>query len=81
MACWGEPFARLQVSFEVDSFRTDRSEGWSVLASGSSSHVVEPELLTKPWGKAMAEPWAAGGRELFARLHVAELTGRHEYLA
>ncbi|WP_223932683.1 pyridoxamine 5'-phosphate oxidase family protein [Arthrobacter sp. StoSoilB5] len=77
----GEPFARMQVSFQVDDFRMDRSEGWSVLASGPSSHVVEPELLTELWGKAMAEPWAGGGRDLFVRIQVVEMTGRHVYLA
>ncbi|MFE4078631.1 pyridoxamine 5'-phosphate oxidase family protein [Paenarthrobacter sp. YIM B13468] len=77
----GEPFARMQISFQVDDFRADRSEGWSVLASGPSSHVVEPELLTQLWGKAMHEPWAGGGRDLFVRIQAVELTGRHVYLA
>lgn len=77
----GTPVARLQVSFQVDDFRSDRSEGWSVLFSGPFSRVVEPALLTQLWGKALVEPWAGGGRDLFVRIQPAEVTGKHVFLA
>lgn len=77
----GEPSARLQTSFQVDQARHDRSEGWSVLVSGPSSHVLEQDLLKELWGKAMAEPWAGGDRPVFVRIHADSITGRHVYLA
>ena len=61
----GGPVARMQTSFQIDDARADRSEGWSVLVSGSSSHVVDRELLTRLWGNMTAEPWAGGDRGLF----------------
>ncbi|KRE80427.1 hypothetical protein [Arthrobacter sp. Soil762] len=68
-------------SFQIDNSRTDRSEGWSVLVSGPSSHVLDPDMLTDLWGQTMAEPWAGGKRNLFIRIHAATVTGRHVHLA
>jgi uncharacterized protein len=69
------------VSFQVDGSRQDLSEGWSVLASGRSSRVEDPELLTYLWGRIMPEPWAGGERNLFIRLEPETLTGIMVYLA
>ncbi len=77
----GDAVPRLSSSFEVDGARTDRSEGWSVLVSGPSSHVEEPALLTYLWGQVMEEPWAGGPRNDFIRIHAAVVTGRHVRLA
>ncbi|MFJ5956419.1 pyridoxamine 5'-phosphate oxidase family protein [Paenarthrobacter sp. NPDC092416] len=76
----GEPAARLQTSFQIDEARAERSEGWSVLVSGPSSHVVDREVLTRLWGKVMAEPWAGGDRGLFICIQPTIITGRHVYL-
>ncbi len=76
----GDAVPRLSTSFEIDEARSDRSEGWSVLASGPSSHVEEPELLTYLWGQVMEEPWAGGERNNFIRMHAAVVTGRHVHL-
>jgi uncharacterized protein len=77
----GDAVPRLTSSFEIDEARPNRSEGWSVLVSGPSSHVEEPELLTYLWGKAMEEPWAGGKRNSFIRIHASLVTGRRVYLA
>lgn len=77
----GDAVPRLNSSFEIDEARFDRSEGWSVLVSGPSSHVEEPELLTYLWGHVMKEPWAGGVRNDFIRIHAAVVTGRHLHLA
>ncbi|WP_426995934.1 pyridoxamine 5'-phosphate oxidase family protein [Pseudarthrobacter sp. N5] len=69
-----------QSSFQVDDARPARSEGWSVLASGPSSRVMEPELLTDLWGQIMPEPWGGGARNLFIRIDAATLTGRGVHL-
>ncbi|WP_423184547.1 pyridoxamine 5'-phosphate oxidase family protein [Arthrobacter sp. NyZ413] len=67
-------------SFQVDHSRTDRSEGWSVLVSGPASRVEDPKLLTRLWGKSMAEPWAGGARNLFIQIAARDVTGRHVHL-
>lgn len=77
----GDTASRLNSSFQIDDARADRSEGWSVLVSGPSSRVDEPDLLMHLWGQVMAEPWAGGDRSLFIRIHAATVTGRHVRLA
>jgi nitroimidazol reductase NimA-like FMN-containing flavoprotein (pyridoxamine 5'-phosphate oxidase superfamily) len=77
----GDAIPRLSTSFQIDEARPDRSEGWSVLVSGPSSRVEEPELLTYLWGQAMQEPWAGGERNTFVRIHAALVTGRYVHLA
>ncbi|MFJ4261694.1 pyridoxamine 5'-phosphate oxidase family protein [Paenarthrobacter nicotinovorans] len=77
----GEPSARMQTSFEVDQTWPDRSEGWSVLVSGPSSHVTEPGLVKQLFGKAMPEPWAGGERNLFIRVQPDIISGRHVHLS
>ncbi|MEZ2391354.1 pyridoxamine 5'-phosphate oxidase family protein [bacterium RCC_150] len=67
-------------SFQIDESRADRSEGWSVLVSGPSSRVEDPDLLTRLWGKVMAEPWAGGSRNQFIRIEPSKLSGRHVHL-
>jgi nitroimidazol reductase NimA-like FMN-containing flavoprotein (pyridoxamine 5'-phosphate oxidase superfamily) len=65
-----------QTSFQIDAARPDRNEGWSVLASGDSVKVDDPELLTYLWGRIMPEPWGSGMRNVFICLRPAVLTGR-----
>jgi len=75
-----EAVPSLESSFQIDDSRADRSEGWSVLVSGASSRVEDQDLLTRLWGKVMAEPWAGGERNLFIRIHAESVTGRHVHL-
>ncbi|MDQ0028698.1 pyridoxamine 5'-phosphate oxidase family protein [Arthrobacter bambusae] len=77
----GDAVPRLTSSFQIDAARPDRSEGWSVLVSGPSSWVQEPDVLAFLRGRAMPEPWGGGERNLFVRIHAAVVTGRHVYLA
>lgn len=67
-------------SFQIDDARADRSEGWSVLVSGPCSRVEDQDLLTRLWGKVMAEPWGGGARNLFIRIQAYTVTGRHVHL-
>ncbi|GAA4038501.1 hypothetical protein GCM10023063_24590 [Arthrobacter methylotrophus] len=67
-------------TFQIDDSRADRSEGWSVLVSGASSRVEDEDLLTRLWGKVMAEPWAGGARNLFIRIQADRVSGRHVHL-
>ncbi len=75
-----EAVPSLESSFQIDDSRADRSEGWSVLVSGASSRVEDQDLLTRLWGKVMAEPWAGGARNLFIRIQAHKVTGRHMHL-
>ncbi|MCA4134928.1 pyridoxamine 5'-phosphate oxidase family protein [Arthrobacter sp. M4] len=77
----GEAVPHTRASFQVDASRADLSEGWSVLASGSSSRVEDPELLTYLWGRTMPEPWAGGERNMFICLTPTLVTGRQVFLA
>lgn len=47
-----------------------------MLASGDSSKVEDPELLTYLWGSIMPGPWGIVMRNLFIRLDPNVLTGR-----
>ncbi|MFK4299203.1 nitroimidazol reductase NimA-like FMN-containing flavoprotein (pyridoxamine 5'-phosphate oxidase superfamily) [Arthrobacter sp. GAS37] len=69
-----------EASFQIDDSRADRSEGWSVLLTGASSQVEDKDLLTRLWGKVMAEPWAGGARNLFIRIQAQMVTGRRVHL-
>ncbi|WP_284974914.1 pyridoxamine 5'-phosphate oxidase family protein [Arthrobacter sp. efr-133-TYG-104] len=75
-----EAVPSLETSFQIDDSRPARSEGWSVLISGPSSRVEDPDLLTRLWGKNMAEPWGGGARYLFIRIQGYRVTGRHVHL-
>lgn len=75
-----EAVPSLESSLQIDDSRADRSEGWSVLVSGASSRVEDQDLLTRLWGKVMAEPWSGGERNLFIRIHAESVTGRHVHL-
>ncbi|QWZ08864.1 pyridoxamine 5'-phosphate oxidase family protein [Nocardioides panacis] len=64
------------VAFEVDHVDYDRHQGWSVLAVGRVSRVVDAadlERIAREWSP---RPWAGGEREVVLRVAVLELTGR-----
>jgi nitroimidazol reductase NimA-like FMN-containing flavoprotein (pyridoxamine 5'-phosphate oxidase superfamily) len=64
------------VAFEVDHVDYDRHQGWSVLAVGPLSRVVDAadlERVARVWSP---RPWAGGDREVVLRVHVERLTGR-----
>lgn len=64
------------VAFEVDSFDDVSRTGWSVLARGRTAVVfdsVQIEHIRRVWEPS---PWADGGRNMYLRLTIAELSGR-----
>lgn len=69
-----------EASFQIDGSHVGRSEGWSVLVNGPSSRVEDGDLLTRLWGKVMAEPWGGGARNLFIRIQPYRIAGRHVHL-
>lgn len=67
--------SQLRVSFEVDHIDEARSEGWSVLLSGTAHRVEDPTELAEV--KALGiEPWAGGVRDTYYRMRTEEVTGR-----
>jgi uncharacterized protein len=66
---------RETVAFEVDAIDSDLREGWSVLASGPCSVVIEPDDL-RPHGGLRVQPWAPGRRDTLLRISVGFVSGR-----
>lgn len=68
---------RAVVAFEVDSFATDGSSGWSVMVQGVCSEVVDAGeravLASSP-----PHPWAfaAGDAQRFVRIEASFVSGR-----
>ncbi len=68
-------FAQHNVSFEVDHLDEALAEGWSVLLTGVGHVVVDPDELERVHRLAIT-PWAAGQRDVYARIVVDEVSGR-----
>ena len=64
------------VAFEVDHVDYDRHQGWSVLAVGRLSRVVDAGDLDRIARQWSPRPWEDGDREAVLRVTVEELTGR-----
>jgi len=63
------------VSFDVDHIDDARSEGWSVLLTGTAHVITNPDELDHV--RALhVEPWAGGDRPSYIRLTPAKVTGR-----
>jgi nitroimidazol reductase NimA-like FMN-containing flavoprotein (pyridoxamine 5'-phosphate oxidase superfamily) len=64
-----------RLSFEVDHIDDPLNEGWSVLISGNSHVISDPEEreLARATGVA---PWAGGSKEVYVRIAPTEITGR-----
>lgn len=60
--------------FEADSALASERTGWSVLARGRLSQVIDPERQARV--RARLRPWARGSREVVLQLEVDDLTGR-----
>ena len=72
--CWPDPIPG-PVAFEVDQIDDDLREGWSVLATGRSEIASEPGELDR-LRELPVEPWAAGDKGVYVRVHPEHLTGR-----
>jgi nitroimidazol reductase NimA-like FMN-containing flavoprotein (pyridoxamine 5'-phosphate oxidase superfamily) len=65
-----------EVAFEVDHVDEATSQGWSVLAVGPASAVMEPDAVRGLARRAHTEPWAGGTRETWVSVRPTRLTGR-----
>jgi nitroimidazol reductase NimA-like FMN-containing flavoprotein (pyridoxamine 5'-phosphate oxidase superfamily) len=65
-----------QMAFEVDHADHERQLGWSVVATGRSMIVQDPDELAAIRSYWDPRPWAGGVRPLYVRLRWRELTGR-----
>ena len=61
-----------RAAFEVDHIDNEKWRGWSVVAHGTLSPVDRADLA----GHRLPRPWAAGERDLFARMTVIDIAGR-----
>lgn len=64
------------VAFEVDSLDDRTRAGWSVLATGRSHRVEDPQEVRMIRVEEDPEPWVDGQRILYFRIEWADLTGR-----
>jgi nitroimidazol reductase NimA-like FMN-containing flavoprotein (pyridoxamine 5'-phosphate oxidase superfamily) len=65
-----------QLAFEVDRLDRENRSGWSVVATGRSTVVEDPEAIARFRADTGPTPWAGGSRMLFVRLPWRTLTGR-----
>ncbi|MBB3041871.1 pyridoxamine 5'-phosphate oxidase family protein [Nocardioides soli] len=64
------------LAFEVDWFDHERWRGWSVVVRGRANVVTDPLELDRIRTTWDPQPWAAGARNLYLRLHWSEISGR-----
>ena len=67
--------ASQDISFEVDHLDDALTEGWSVLLTGKSHVLVDPDEIRRAQSLAIV-PWAAGDRDTYVCLVPREMTGR-----
>ena len=64
------------VAFEVDSLDPAMQEGWSVLVTGRSRRIEDPDEVRVIRQELDPQPWADGERHLYFRIAWNDLTGR-----
>jgi nitroimidazol reductase NimA-like FMN-containing flavoprotein (pyridoxamine 5'-phosphate oxidase superfamily) len=64
-----------RAAFEIDRVDEAMREGWSVLVSGPTRRVDNPDELVELAALGL-EPWAGGNRHSIVRIHVEIVTGR-----
>ena len=64
------------LAFEIDEFDAFLRRGWSVVARGRAVTVTDRDQLDRIQEVAEPRPWVGGGRSLYLRLPLTELTGR-----
>ena len=64
-----------RVSFQIDRVDESMSEGWSVLVTGTTRLVDEPDEVVALAALGLA-PWAGGERHTLIRIRPDEITGR-----
>ncbi|MFD8596771.1 pyridoxamine 5'-phosphate oxidase family protein [Kitasatospora sp. NPDC059646] len=64
------------VSFEVDRIDDRRSNGWSVLITGTAERIDDRETLQRLMRDLAVQPWAGGARTLWIRIRPESVGGR-----
>jgi nitroimidazol reductase NimA-like FMN-containing flavoprotein (pyridoxamine 5'-phosphate oxidase superfamily) len=64
-----------RVSFQIDRVDESMSEGWSVLVTGPTRPVDDPDEVVALVALGLV-PWAGGERHSLIRIHSDEITGR-----
>lgn len=65
-----------RVAFEVDELDTWMSRGWSVLVTGESAPIDDPDETTTLHHQGKLQPWADGTRNMYVRITPREISGR-----
>jgi uncharacterized protein len=65
----------IPVAFEVDTSRSLRSSGWSVLVQGIAREVTDPEELDR-LRRGPLKSWASSTAEHWVRVSIDEISGR-----
>jgi uncharacterized protein len=65
-----------RVAFEVDRLDDTTREGWSVLATGRSRRIDDPDEVRAIREEGAPQPWVDGQRNLYFRVDWTNLTGR-----
>jgi len=68
------------VAFEIDGVDPIYHSGWSVLAQGRASEMVDEVELARA-RELPLEPWADGHRDRFVRIRTERLSGRRLVVA
>lgn len=67
---------RTVVAFQADSYDREQKTGWTVMAVGPASRVVEPSERARA-GYVLADPWARGhAPEEIVRVDLARVSGQ-----
>ena len=68
------------VAFEVDSFESDGSTGWSVLAVGKAEEIIDPSELDRANSIHIGRRMVGDGSDHFVRIETTRLSGRRSLL-
>jgi nitroimidazol reductase NimA-like FMN-containing flavoprotein (pyridoxamine 5'-phosphate oxidase superfamily) len=63
------------VAFEIDSVDPLYHRGWSVLVTGHSTEVIDPEELVR-CELLPLQPWLPGSTDRFVKIEAAVISGR-----
>ena len=63
------------VAFEADQIDPIAESGWSVLVSGTASHLRDTDRIAALADTAV-HPWAPGRRDRWIEIHAEQITGR-----
>lgn len=65
-----------EVAFQADHHEDMFRQAWSVVVSGATEEVVDPDEISALRSHRLLQPWAPGTREVFVRLTPSTISGR-----